>query len=318
MELRIDPEFQNKIPPLTAEEYEQLKENILEAGEVYEPIITWQGVIVDGHNRYKIIQENPGLIWKTKELDFPDKWAAFDWMYKNQLGRRNLTEQQRTMLIGQLAIARMHTHGGDRGNQYTNLASGQNGALPNDGKRTRDEIAGELGIGARTVDRAVAYAKGIEAIKEIAPGTAESILKGEIKPPKQEVSMIANADPQERQRMIEQIERGEKVTPVEVPDKIVLTPKSKYEGGGTAEYRAKRNEIAEVAAEMYDPSTVPEYDLETLMKEISWNAEAYVKTLRNTIRDHRQLATENKGTIEGIMDEIKNDIEKIKEEMDND
>ena len=102
MELKIDPEFQSKIPPLTAEEFDQLKENILEAGEVYKPIITWNGIIVDGHHRWKIIQENPGLIWKTKEIDFPDKWAAFDWMYKEQLGRRNLTEQQRSYMIGKM------------------------------------------------------------------------------------------------------------------------------------------------------------------------------------------------------------------------
>ena len=57
----IDPEFKSKIPPLTDAEYEQLKENILEAGEVYEPIVVWNGTIVDGHNRWKIIQENPEI-----------------------------------------------------------------------------------------------------------------------------------------------------------------------------------------------------------------------------------------------------------------
>lgn len=33
----VNPEFRDKIPPLTLEEYEQLRENILEDGEVYEP-----------------------------------------------------------------------------------------------------------------------------------------------------------------------------------------------------------------------------------------------------------------------------------------
>lgn len=59
IELKIDPEFQAKIPPLTDDEFKQLRENIINDGEVYEPICVWNGVIVDGHNRWKVIQEFP-------------------------------------------------------------------------------------------------------------------------------------------------------------------------------------------------------------------------------------------------------------------
>ena len=84
IELKIDPEFQSQIPPLTEEEFEQLRENILSDREVYEPIIAWNGTIVDGHNRWKIIRENWDLLkdkYRVKDLEFPDRWAAFDWMY---------------------------------------------------------------------------------------------------------------------------------------------------------------------------------------------------------------------------------------------
>lgn len=123
--LRIDPEFQNKIPPLTDKEFEQLEENILEAGEVREPIITWNGVIVDGHNRYKIVQKHPEIKWKTLEMKFANKWEAIEWMLKNQLGRRNLTEQQISYLRGKMYEARKQNLGGARGNQYTVLAKPQ-------------------------------------------------------------------------------------------------------------------------------------------------------------------------------------------------
>ena len=59
MELRIDQEFAEKIPPLTKEEFEQLEANILADGVVINPLIVWNGVIVDGHNRYRIIQMHP-------------------------------------------------------------------------------------------------------------------------------------------------------------------------------------------------------------------------------------------------------------------
>lgn len=58
MELRIDPEFESKIPPLSAEEFRQLEENILSDGIVINPIIVWNGVIVDGHNRFHILEGN--------------------------------------------------------------------------------------------------------------------------------------------------------------------------------------------------------------------------------------------------------------------
>ena len=43
--LKIDPEFQGKIPPLTFEELNQLEANILRDGRIINPIIVWQGLI---------------------------------------------------------------------------------------------------------------------------------------------------------------------------------------------------------------------------------------------------------------------------------
>ena len=53
-ELKIDPEFEKVIPPLTKDEYHQLEENILDDGRIMMPIAVWGDIIVDGHNRYRI------------------------------------------------------------------------------------------------------------------------------------------------------------------------------------------------------------------------------------------------------------------------
>ena len=55
-EIIIDPEFESKIPPLTDEELEHLEANILEEGAVIHPLILWNGILVDGHNRYHIVE----------------------------------------------------------------------------------------------------------------------------------------------------------------------------------------------------------------------------------------------------------------------
>ena len=41
--LKIDPEFQSKIPPLTFEELNLLETNILEEGRILSPLIVWNG-----------------------------------------------------------------------------------------------------------------------------------------------------------------------------------------------------------------------------------------------------------------------------------
>ena len=44
--LKIDPEFQSKIPPLNFEEEQQLEQNILHEGRLLNPIIIWNGFIL--------------------------------------------------------------------------------------------------------------------------------------------------------------------------------------------------------------------------------------------------------------------------------
>ena len=56
--LKIDPEFQSQIPPLTDDEFKQLEENILKEGKLLSPLIVWNNTLVDGHNRYEIVQEH--------------------------------------------------------------------------------------------------------------------------------------------------------------------------------------------------------------------------------------------------------------------
>lgn len=56
-QLKIDPEFQSKIPPLQFEKEQQLEQNIITEGRLLNPIITWNGYILDGHTRYHIVKD---------------------------------------------------------------------------------------------------------------------------------------------------------------------------------------------------------------------------------------------------------------------
>lgn len=315
--LKIDPEFQNKIPPLTDKQFAYLEENILEAGEVTEPIAVWNGVIVDGHHRYKIIQKHPEVKWRVMEMEFPDKYAAFSWMFKHQLGRRNLTEQQWTTMVGELTMARQHTHGaepGGRGNQYTKVVSGQNGALPNGEERTRDVIAKELGIAPRTVDRAVSYAKGISAIREHEPETADAILKGQTSVKKKDVMDIAKAKEEERAELIKELTERKNAHCKQKKKR----PREAI--GGTAEYKELSKKTTETIRELYDTEAESEYTIEMLLIAIKADAERYIETLKSNVRSHKDLLTDiaNRDAVTStIQEHIIIEIEKIKEGIEN-
>ena len=63
--LQINPKFEQIIPPLSAEEFAQLEENILKLGKITDPIQVWNGVIIDGHHRHKILKKWLVMFAKT-------------------------------------------------------------------------------------------------------------------------------------------------------------------------------------------------------------------------------------------------------------
>jgi len=210
-QLRVDPEFRDKIPPLTEDEFKQLEQNILADGEIYEPIIVWNGTIVDGHNRYKIAQKHPEIPFKTREMNFPDKWAAFDWMYAKQLGRRNLSDENRTYIIGKMYEARKKTQGNhaERGKDGRYLNS-QNANI-GESKRTprTDEIlAAEIGVNHSTVIRSEKFSKGIDAIREMSPDAADKILRGGTGVKKGDVQQFTTMSDEEQKEFVSTVSSG--------------------------------------------------------------------------------------------------------------
>jgi len=61
-QLKIDPEFQSKIPPLQFEEEQQLEQNIIAEGRLLNPIITWNGYILDGHTPFPLVKDIVGYL----------------------------------------------------------------------------------------------------------------------------------------------------------------------------------------------------------------------------------------------------------------
>lgn len=203
--LSVDPEFQSKIPPLTAEERSQLESNILEEGRLLNPLIVWKGIIVDGHNRFEILKEHPEIEYTVLEKEFAGREEAIVWICKNQLGRRNLTPEQRRYLVGKQYEAEKKA-GYNRGNQYTSPdKSGCSQFGNSQNQRTCDRIAQENGISKNTVLRSENFAKGVDIAEEAVPGTREKILSGKVKPTAAELAAVSSAAPEERSGLVTEL-----------------------------------------------------------------------------------------------------------------
>jgi hypothetical protein len=153
-------------------------------------------------------------------------------MCKNQLGRRNLSEEQRAYIIKEEHESLLKMHGvidDFHGNQHVKVSTalGENGQ----GKKTkggsfqaRKVIAEERGITEGEVRYAVEFGRGLDAADAVAPGIKAAVLSGETKAPKSLIAKIRNTPEEKRPAAVEAIKSGNKKgrAPIQRPAHVVV------------------------------------------------------------------------------------------------
>lgn len=139
----IDEEFWKLIPALQAEEYALLEKSILAEG-VREPLILWNGILVDGHNRHEIAQKH-GVPFRTTSKDFAGRDDVKIWIINNQLGRRNISAYDRSRLALQLEPL-IAAKAKERQGARTDL-----GNIVQNSARSRDELAKVANVSHDTI-----------------------------------------------------------------------------------------------------------------------------------------------------------------------
>lgn len=270
--LKIDEEFESLIPPLTEEEFAQLRDNVLSEGRVRDALTAWNDTILDGHNRWKIIQEFPEIPFRVEQMEFKTRNEAIAWMIRNQLGRRNLLNYDRARLALRLKpILVEEAKKRQQATQFGANAAVQKSAPREGGSKVRDELAKAAGVSHDIIDK-------VQFIENNAtPEVKERLSKGEIS-----VNKAYTTVREEKQK-----------------------PK-----GYTSADRKDRAETEAIVAEMFDTSTIKEMTVERLVDDITLNAAEYIRILKNTLTDHSTLLTaENKPIVANaiqvhIIDEI--------------
>lgn len=181
----IDPKLKAYIRPLSKNEYQSLESSILADG-CRDALVVWGGVLVDGHNRYEICTKHK-IEFETVEMDFKNIDEAKEWMLLNQLGRRNLSDYDRTVLA--LALEELYAARGK-----ANMSKGGKGlpTLANlETVNTRKTIAEIAGVSTGTVGKVkVIQEKASDEVKDaISSGTISiNAAYNKVAPPKKAVS----------------------------------------------------------------------------------------------------------------------------------
>jgi len=218
MIININDNYKNLIDALSKEEFELLKKSILAEGCRDAICVLEDGTIIDGHNRFKICSEHD-IKFDVKVIDIKPEDVE-EWVYLNQLGKRNLNEARKAYYIGKYYEANKQKWGGNNKKQGAESApclnkqkwGGNNKKQePDSGSclKSLESIAEELNIPKTTIKKNEQYSKGIDAISEVEPELKQDILNDKKPITKQDVIDISS-----------KVKKSNKVIEEELKDKV--------------------------------------------------------------------------------------------------
>lgn len=169
---RIDPEIRAYLPPQRPEERERLERKIKAEGphphSLTVAVIKGERkpVLIDGHHTNDICAALKLKLPKLRTLKFEDRSDVFQWMRDHQLGRRNLTDEQRAYYIGQDYNASKKPEGKP---DQSEQVKGEEGS-------TAERLAEKHNESPATIRRDAAFAEGVDKLSAKA---REKVLTGE-------------------------------------------------------------------------------------------------------------------------------------------
>lgn len=202
-EIIVDEEIKDRLNPLTEVEYENLKQSLIKEG-CRDSLILWGDILIDGHNRYEICKAFD-VEYTTIKKHFNTKKDVLKWIDTNQLSRRNLTDEQRTILYGRIS-------------KINKQLDVEKISTSNSQKKS----AKELGVSVKTLYNAEKYVDAIENIKHvIGKETTDDILSGKINISKEATIKLSKLEDDKKIEVINKIQSGEKYNSVVKQEKQI-------------------------------------------------------------------------------------------------
>lgn len=297
---------------------------------------------MDGHNRYTIAKKHPEIPFTVHEKAFANRYEAIIWICKNQLGRRNLTPEQKKYLIGKQYEAEKCANGGDRKSPAAKSGYGKRNLIG--APKTCYKVAAESGVGRTYVIEAEHYAKGLDAAEEAVPGTRQKVLSGEVKPTASEIASVARAPPEKRPALVAEICKPKKPKPqkptspkqknppaVAAPlpdastsDEEVSDEESTYAPAPSEPVfpqkeneplKVDRQQILEIANNRYHAKQLA--DGAAMLCEVSGAVNAMIRRWESVFRDYPDILTntENRNAVKRNIQKVKDYLQKLEDTL---
>jgi hypothetical protein len=201
----IDEEFKAILPALDRETYAMLEESLLSHG-CMNPLVLWNGVLIDGHNRYEICKRHK-IRFQTIDKEFGSREEALIWIITTQVARRNLSPMQLSYFRGLHYNADKRIQGTSN-NHSEQSEKGQNDLFQKP-QSTADRIAEQYNVSAKTIQRDAQLARTIDAIGANSADAKREILTGTAGITRQRLQELASgASEDEIKSIAESIEEG--------------------------------------------------------------------------------------------------------------
>ncbi|MDR2711854.1 MAG: hypothetical protein LBB91_01920, partial [Clostridiales bacterium] len=202
-EIIIDEEFKSLLPALDPRTYLALEENLLQNG-CRDAIVLWNGILIDGHNRYTICLEHE-IPFTTVDKEFGSREEALIWIISNQVSRRNLSQIQLSHYRGLHYKADKKIQGTN--NQYSQESEKLQNATFHSGS-TASHLAKEYKVSRDTIIRDAKLAEAIDLIGENSPEAKRKILSGETSINKKDLETLTGKSNEEISELAAKIEDG--------------------------------------------------------------------------------------------------------------
>lgn len=191
--LHTDPELMRLSIPYTQEEMTKLESNLIENG-CLEPIVIWNGVILDGHKRYKIcLDEN--IDYEIKEMEFNDSIEAAIWICSKRIDQYSKKSAPYLYLIGKWYDYQKLYNSENKKKKGYRSGTDLDPSIRKGNRRITSLAMGvELGMNHSTVEKYNKVAESIERLDTIEPMLYKAILSGEVEFSQSELIRMLNYD----------------------------------------------------------------------------------------------------------------------------
>ena len=314
----IDHEFRGMIPPLREEEYKNLEESIRTEG-CRDPIVLWNNIIVDGHNRYEICTRL-NIPYRTIQKRFETREEAISWICLNQLCRRNLSEEAFRYLVGkrydaEKQIAQQKNSSGL--NQYSathkNSKEMQASELPSNTtptveRRTSTRIGQLYNLNHATVERYGRFSRSLDEIERRVPGMLPVILSGACKISKDNIDTLSQMPDQEINAISQQIHS-------KLANRKRVTLKESSKAIQKITEGTRKNKVTVLITGV---KKMPEYDPDAKVNEVLLTLPAWISELER-LADNEDFGNASRSAQQRlikVLDGLESSISKLKSRIE--